>query len=641
MSSSVRLIRALIIGIVLLPLCCYWSQDQVIDRIFSLMIPPVAMTAVLAFLNLPLRKRMPKIALSSGEIMIIYTVLAVACAMSGEWIDMIGPQIYGFGAFQDNNPRYGIRILPFVSELLFFKDQAPLKDFMYGGKSVAFFFSQSGLWLPKVGMWTLIFTLITTAMLCISSLMREQWVHQERLAFPIVQLPLALAQEDSKSAIWRNPFFWGGFAVVFLIDFVNGLSFLYPSIPRINLRFLADANDAFSSPPLNQTGWTPVGLFPYIAALGFFMPTDLLFSLLFFFVVRKVQQVISYSMGNEQGLFGGGGLVPSAPYFTEQSWGAFIGIFITSLLLAKPHLKKVWEAIETGRDDSGGVPHRWTFLLLIACIVGMGGVGVLVGLPFLFVVLYVSIFLAFSLAITRLRAQLGAPTHEMAFMGPHQLILDFHGSAGLDPALVARTMTTFHMMNRIHRTNPMPTVMEGLYMAERGTDISKRAMFFAIFLAIILGSFVGHYTHIMVAYKWLPTTWVESEVAGVTNSIVTTPKPPNPMAITSIGIGMCVVFLLDFIRFRSPGFWLHPAGYALGMNFGVDYYWFGLLLVLISKVFVQKFYGIKGYDKLRQLAFGLILGEFMAELIWATFSMLNERQTTYSISINGKIGWNQ
>jgi hypothetical protein len=36
-----------------------------------------------------------------------------------------------------------------------------------------------------------------------------------------------------------------------------------------------------------------------------------------------------------------------------------------------------------------------------------------------------------------------------------------------------------------------------------------------------------------------------------------------------------------------------------------------------------------------------VLGEFTAELLWALFSMLNERQATYSISINGKLGWNQ
>ena len=35
------------------------------------------------------------------------------------------------------------------------------------------------------------------------------------------------------------------------------------------------------------------------------------------------------------------------------------------------------------------------------------------------------------------------------------------------------------------------------------------------------------------------------------------------------------------------------------------------------------------------------LQEFVAETIWAFFSMLNDNQTTYSISINGKMGWDQ
>ena len=111
--------------------------------------------------------------------------------------------------------------------------------------------------------------------------------------------------------------------------------------------------------------------------------------------------------------------------------------------------------------------------------------------------------------------------------------------------------------------------------------------------------------------------------------------------MAAVGVGFAFVLLLDFARFRVPGFPFHPAGYALAMNFGVDYYWFGLLIVLIVKVFVQRYYGLNGYDKLRHLAFGLILGEFVTEGIWAAFSMLNDRQATYSISINGKMGWDQ
>jgi hypothetical protein len=627
-----------LLGILLLPLCVYWSQDQTIDRIFSLMVPPLAITMLVAALNAPLRKKLPKLALSGPELGVLYAMLATACAMAGEWMDMLAPQVYGFAIYAQNNPRFE-RILPFLSDWFFFKDPKVLNDFAQGREE--FFIRQIPLWLPKAGAWTLLLTLLCTAMLCINAILKDQWVHQEKLAFPLVQLPLVVAEgRDGKTLIFREKLFWGAFLSVFIIDILNGLSFLYPTLPSLNIRFLADMNGWFSSPPWNQTGWTPIGIFPYLAALGFLMPTDLLFSLLFFFFVRKGQQIVSYALGNEQGVFGGGGLVPSAPYFSEQSWGAFLGLFVTAIGFARGHLKQVWDDIWTGRQRPGELSYRFTFLLLLFCIGATGVIGAGIGLPLIFVLFYIVIFLVFSVAVTRLRAALGAPTHEMAFMGPHQLVLDFHGAAGLQPDLVTRTMSLFHMMNRLHRTHPMPTLMEGLYLADR-TGLSGRAMFFGLVIAIALGSFGGFFAHVWLGYRWTPVSWVSGEVGGVINNIVSTPRPPNPTAMGAVGIGFLVVLALDWIRFRVPGFWLHPAGYALAMNFGVDYYWFGLFLVLLVKLYMQKFYGLKGSEKLRLVAFGLILGEFAAEFIWAVFSMLNERQATYSISINGKLGWNQ
>jgi hypothetical protein len=164
-------------------------------------------------------------------------------------------------------------------------------------------------------------------------------------------------------------------------------------------------------------------------------------------------------------------------------------------------------------------------------------------------------------------------------------------------------------------------------------------MFFAILLATVLGSVFGHLVKIYLSYRWTP------EVAGgdTTNVIATltdTPRPPNGSAMLAIGAGFAFVLVLDVLRFRIPGFPFHPAGYALAMNFGVDYYWFGLMIVLIVKVLVQRYQGLAGYEKLRMIAFGLILGEFAAEALWAGYSMVY-RQATYSISINGKLGWDQ
>ena len=637
-----RLLRTLFLGVLLTPFVCFWSQDQGIDRIFSLMVPPVAITMVIAILNAPFRSRFPRFALNGADLMVLYAMLATACAMSAEWMDMIPPQVYGFAAYQEQNGHFKTRVLPYVSEWLFFTDPEPLKDFRDGGKTFAVFWAALPMWLPKIAAWTTLLGLLTTAMLCINALLREQWIHQEKLAFPIVQLPLALA-DDSATAVWRDKLFWICFAITFGVDMLNGISFLYPSVPRINIRFIADMNSWFSSPPWNQTGWTPIGLFPFVSALGVFMPTDLLFSLLFFFFVRKGQQIIAYSIGNEQGVFGGGGLVPSPPYFSEQSWGAFLGLFLSFMWLGRSQWKRVWQAIGNGKNpegDHGDLSYRFAFYLLIASILGLGAFGMVIGLPFFWVIFYVVLFLIFSVAVTRLRAQLGAPTHEMAFMGPHQMILDFTGSSTIPNSIIARTLTTFHFMNRIHRTHPMPTLLEGMYLADR-TRLSQRFMFMALWIAAILGFFLGFIVHVYLGYRWTPVTWISGEVGGVINSVIGQPRPPNLSAIGAVAAGFAVVWILDFVRFRVPGFWLHPAGYALAMNFGIDYYWFGLLIVLIAKVFIQRYYGLKGYGRLRIAAFGLIFGEFAAELIWALFSMLNDRQITYSISFNGKMSWDQ
>ncbi|GAB4457642.1 MAG: hypothetical protein OHK0029_17790 [Armatimonadaceae bacterium] len=639
-----RLVRTILFGILLIPLCCFWAQSQSNDRIFSLMIPPLAITMMVAGLNVGVRRWLPRLALSGGEIVVLYSMLAASCAMSAEWMDMIAPQVYGYAIYKENNSRYEEKILPFISDWFFFKDPEPLKDFRYGGKPFALtmpiFLAALPLWMPKILAWTLLLTLLVTTMLCINALIKDQWIQQEKLAFPVVQIPLALAQEGESGSFWRSKLLWGAFAVVFAIDMWNGFSFLYPALPPITIRFLGRLDEYLKVPPWNSTGWIPLGIFPFMSAIGFFMPTDLLFSLLFFYFVRKAQQIIAYILGNEQGVFGGGGLVPSPPYFSEQSWGAFFAMFVSAMWLARPHWQKVWEDIKTGRSNGDDVPHRFTFILLVLCLLGLGLIGMGMGMALPFVLFYITLYLIFSVAVTRLRAQLGAPTHEMAFMGPHQLIIDFRGTAGWSVDDVSRTMTAFHMMNRLHRTHPMPFLLEGQYLADR-VGFPGRVMFVSLIVAIVLGTIVGFLTHIYIGYRYTPTSWISSEVAGVVSTIVDTPRPPSIAAMFAVVAGAGVVFILDAIRFRFPGFLLHPAGYALAMNFGVDYYWFGLLIVLIVKVFVERYQGLKGSQKLRLVAIGLILGEVAAELIWATFSMLNDRQLTYTISINGKMGWDQ
>ena len=59
------------------------------------------------------------------------------------------------------------------------------------------------------------------------------------------------------------------------------------------------------------------------------------------------------------------------------------------------------------------------------------------------------------------------------------------------------------------------------------------------------------------------------DTAGVVAQLVEQPHPPNVSGMVFVFVGFAVVLALDFIRFRIPNFPLHPAGYALAMNFGL------------------------------------------------------------------------
>jgi hypothetical protein len=181
--------------------------------------------------------------------------------------------------------------------------------------------------------------------------------------------------------------------------------------------------------------------------------------------------------------------------------------------------------------------------------------------------------------------------------------------------------------------------LETFYLAGRA-GISARGVFVALLVATVAGSVLGHLVRIYFGYRYTPGD-SGGDTANVVATLTAIPRGPNLSAMLAVAGGFGFVLLLDALRFRLPGFPFHPAGYALAMNFGVDYYWFGLMIALVVKVFVQRYYGLRGYEKLRMVAFGLILGEFVTEGAWALFSMCNDRQATYSISINGKMGWNQ
>ncbi|MCC6730293.1 MAG: hypothetical protein IT208_13230 [Chthonomonadales bacterium] len=634
-----RLPRVAALCLLLLPLNAYWAANVVSDIIFSLLVPPLCSLMALAALNAALRRRWPRQALIGAELALVYVVLSVGTAMSAEWLLINMPYVTSYGLFSDRSPWDREHILPYLPDWFYLKDAAAMEDLRRGGFGLLHLLGRVGVWGPAVAAWTLFFGLLAGAMLCVNTLMRELWTRREKLAFPMVQVPVLLTRPESPA--WRSPILWGAFAVMLAIDVLNGVSSLVPSVPTVNVRFLVgrlvEVLPWMAQPPWVSVGWTSLGLFPYMAALGVFMPSDLLFSCVFFFLARKALQFGMEAHGYEQGVFGGGGLVPSPPYFSEQTWGGVLALFAGTLYASRGYLRELWRHIVRGTPTApGGPPPRLALAGLLGCLGGLAGIGAVCGLSPWIVLAYVGAFLVFSIVLTRMRAQVGPPIHEMAFFGPHQLLLAFGAGPQLGEAATVRLYHLFFVANRIHRTHPMPYQLEAYKLGDEAR-LSPRLLLAAIALAAIVGVAVGQIAYLHRAYlEGAAPSW--GEAGGAIRGMGDQEHRGSLPAMLAILAGFAIVLLLDTVRLAAPGFPLHPVGYVLSANYGIDYCWFGLLVVLLLKTITLRYGGLGGYERLRLAAIGVLLAEFAAEMVWSIWAMATGI-ATYSVSFYGRAGW--
>jgi hypothetical protein len=134
-------------------------------------------------------------------------------------------------------------------------------------------------------------------MLCINTLVRKRWTEQEKLAYPIIQLPLGLS-EGGGVKLLKDRIMWLGFGIAFSIGMINGVHYLFPQFPEIPyIKRVPIWQNIFTERPWNVIRWTRISVYPFAVGLAFFLPLDLSFSCWFFFVVRLLELVIGAAFG--------------------------------------------------------------------------------------------------------------------------------------------------------------------------------------------------------------------------------------------------------------------------------------------------------------------------------------------------------
>jgi hypothetical protein len=626
--------RAILLSFLLSIPVSYACTQQTNSTFFSLIAFPVGVFIVVVFLNAPLRKWAPRAALSQADLIVVFSLLAVAGAMASEYTFVNHATIHQYPLEKDTSKTARELILPNMPDWLIIKDKALVEDIEGGGHGFRYVVGKLPIYFPKYVTWIAFLTMICMAMLCINSLMRGMWCQRERLSFPLIQLPVAMAEKGGAGPAMRSKHLWVAMSLMFAIDMLNGFNYLYPNVPSVPTKTIFDIGTLFKEQPWSSLGLMPIAIYPFMTAVGFFMPNDMLFSFIFFFLLRKATHIIIASQGMPQGVFSGTSAAPGPPYFDEQTWGAVLALFVGAIYFSKGYLKDVWRDIRSGkRADDGGISHRWAFIGLVVSYIAVMAYGLYGDLPVWYMALYTGLYLVFSFVLTRIRAQIGPPTHEFAFFGPDSFMNRFFGTKWLTDRQATYISQVYVIMNRIHRTHPMPYQLEAMKMGSLNR-LNQRSVFWSIATITVFVLFISFFFQHIRTYR--TGDWGYWQYGEHCLDVVTTDrKGPDLVGITMTLFGFAFVMMLDTIRFRFPAFPLHPAGYVLSLNFGVDYYWFGMLIALVIKSFVQRYYGLRGYDKLRNVALGILIGEYAAELIWITMALITN-QSTYTISVNDR-----
>ena len=628
--------RAILLGILLIPVNCYWTTIVEVGwsigdcSTLPLFVYPVATLFVVVLLNQLAAKVTKTEMLRTSELLVIYVMITVGTSISGESIaeGMFGSIVHPirFATVENEWKTLFFRHLP---PWLTIHDKAAI-DGYYRGESTLYTLQYLRVWwIPLLAWGSLLFALVFV-MLCINVIIRSRWCESEKLAFPVIQLPVAMTSEKGRTLLNSRPM-WIGFGIAAAIDMVNGFNYLWPIIPRIPVRGVT-IHQYFTSKPWNAIGTTRLTPYPFAVGLAFFLPLDLSFSCWFFFVFGKVTNIVGSMMGWKS--------MPRFPYFDEQGSGAWIGLFIIALWISREHLRAVFRGLinpTSDRDDSEQpTSYRMAVLGIISGVLFIVLFCRRAGMSMWAIASFFGIYFALATAITRMRAELGA-THEIYYVNPRRMLVRAFGTRAFSVNDLT-VMSFFYWFNRGYASHPMPNQLEGFKIGELAS-LHYRRLLYAMLLALVCGIVASFWANLDIIYRYGASSglvgakeFIGRECFVPLQRWLTNPTKTDLPGVGFMGFGLAFTFALMVMRMRFLWWPFHPAGYALAVSYAMDYFWFAFFISWVLKSLILKHGGIRAHRRAIPLFFGLILGDYIVGSLWSVVGIILHREV-YTIFI--------
>jgi hypothetical protein len=236
------------------------------------------------------------------------------------------------------------------------------------------------------------------------------------------------------------------------------------------------------------------------------------------------------------------------------------------------------------------------------------------------------LYFALALSVSRIRAELGPPVHDLHFSGPDHFLTRSLGT----PAFSERDLTVlnfFYWFNRAYRAHPMPVALEGM-KAAREIGSGQRGLVLALIATGAFSAVVALWAYLHLAYDYGASARMRGgqgfslETYNRLAGWISQPQPPNALANTAAGAGFTFASVLLLARTRLAWWPFHPIGYAISGSWSMNLVWMPLLIAWIIKGILLRYGGVRLYRAALPFFLGIILGQCIAGSLWHLAGML-------------------
>jgi len=587
---------------------------------------PLAVVLLLGALGaLPFLRR---VRLSRRELLTVYCVVLVATPiLSMNVIFWALSQPISYQYFGQAYPEWQEVFLGFVPSWFSPTSVAAVQGYFLGRASVPW-----GEWLVPLAAWSSFLCALFLANLCLLSLVQRQWIRNERLAFPLAQIPLETIESAAGGRSGRlstSPMFWFGVGIAFLVAFASSLSQRLPALPALPL--LVPVMNLPEVGPLAALGRVDMALYPWLLGIAYLIPKELSFSVWFLWLVRIGLTMAAITAGAEPGSAEDWWRFDfPAPY--NQATGAVLALSAWALWGSRRHLVRAFRSAFLGDpidyESEEPLPYRWAFVGFVLCFAWLVWFFLLAGCRLPFALAFPAVITGAYVAYARLQAEAAFDT---GFWWFNDIMLMPVGARRFRPREIIALYTAGWV------SAPMPSIVLSTcsinaltsFKIADAAGMSSRRLTRLLLACLLVALTVGVFVTLTGTYR----LGFLSMKGGIGNNLVANvlrvyghdvyndiqlnyDAEPSLQGVFYIGVGALVCVVLGVLRLRFLWWPFHPVGYILSNSLPVAYGLFPFFIVWVVKVVVTRYGGLRLYRSTLPLATGLVVGDILNTTTW-------------------------